>query len=167
MAGMRNFGEYMAFNQENSLRIFLVAILAIFFMPSGVTICCAETRHAGIVKAVNNRAFIVRDGESLEAVPGMKIRIGDIVKTGDNGSIGLIFTDDTIISMGSKSEITIEEYLFEPIEGKLSFVARMIQGTISFISGQITKLSPGSVRLEIPAATIGVRGTHILVKVEG
>ena len=96
----------------------------------------------------------------------MKIQIGDVVKTGDKGGIGLIFTDDTIISMGSKSEITIEDYLFEPIEGKLSFIARMIQGTISFISGQITKLSPESVRLETPAATIGVRGTHVLVKVE-
>jgi len=157
----------MVSNQKNALRIFPVAILAIFFIASGVTICCAETQHAGIVKTVNRSAFVVRGGDSLEAVPGMKIQTGDIVKTGDNGSIGLIFSDDTIISMGSKSEITIEDYLFEPVEGKLSFVARVIKGTISFISGQITKLSPGSVRLEIPAATIGVRGTHFLVKVEG
>ena len=96
----------------------------------------------------------------------MKVQIGDIVKTDDKGGIGLIFTDDTIISMGSKSEIVIEDYLFEPTDGKLSFIARMIQGTVSFISGKITKLSPDSVRLETPAATIGVRGTHILVKVE-
>jgi len=143
-----------------------IAILTISFVLFGLTISYAETKFAGIVKAVKGSAFVVRKGVCSEAVPGMKIQIGDVVKTGDKGGIGLIFTDDTIISMGSKSEITIEDYLFEPIEGKLSFIARMIQGTISFISGQITKLSPESVRLETPAATIGVRGTHVLVKVE-
>jgi hypothetical protein len=159
--------QFMACKNEKFLRIFLIVILAISFFLSNLTICRAENTYAGLVKTVNSSAFVVRNGDSLEAVPGMKIQIGDIVKTGDKGSIGLIFTDDTIISMGSKSEITIEDYLFDPINGKLSFVARMIQGTISFISGQITKLSPSSVRLETPAATIGVRGTHFLVKVEG
>jgi hypothetical protein len=157
----------MTFDQENLLRILFVAILAIIFFMGDTTVGWAETQYAGIIKKVNGRAFVVRDGMRLEAFRGMRIRIGDMVKTGDDGSIGLIFTDDTIISMGSKSEITIEDYLFEPFKGKLSFVARMIQGTISYISGQITKLSPGSARLEIPAATIGVRGTHFLVKVEG
>jgi len=148
------------------LRIPLIGILTIVFVLSSLTIGYAGTEFSGIVKTVKSSAFVVRNGVCSEAVPGMKIQIGDIVKTDDKGGIGLIFTDDTIISLGSKSEIAIQDYLFEPIDGKLSFVARMIQGTFSFISGQITKISPDSVRLETPAATIGVRGTHILVKVE-
>ena len=43
----------------------------------------------------------------------------------------------------------------------------MFQGTFSYLSGQISKLVPGAVRLETPDATIGMRGTHVLVKVEG
>ena len=156
----------MAYHQETSLRKAPIAILTISIFLSSLTIGYAETKFAGIIKTVKSNACVVRNGVRLQAVPGMKIQIGDVVQTDDNGGIGLIFSDDTIISMGSESEIAIEDYLFEPIEGKLSFVAKMIQGTISFISGQITKLSPGSVRLETPAATIGVRGTHILVKVE-
>jgi hypothetical protein len=158
--------SYTAHNKENSLRKSFIVMLTISFILFGGTIGYAETKFAGIVKTVKGSAFVVREAVCSEAVPGMKIQIGDVVKTGDIGSIALIFTDDTIISLGSKSEITIEDYLFEPIEGKLSFIARMIQGTLSFISGRITKLSPGSVRLETPAATIGVRGTHVLVKVE-
>ena len=68
--------------------------------------------------------------------------------------------------MGPNSEIAVDDYLFEPLEDKLSFVLRLIRGTVSFLSGQMTKLSPESVQLVMPAATIGVRGTHLLIKVE-
>jgi hypothetical protein len=164
---MDYINDFRTRRNERILKVFLFIISVIYLFLSGLTVCRAETAYAGLVKTVGRSAFVVRNGDSLEAVPGMRIQKGDIVRTGDKGSIGLIFTDDTIISMGSKSEITIEDYLFDPVKGKLSFVARMIQGTISFISGQITKLSPSSVRLETPAATIGVRGTHFLVKIEG
>jgi hypothetical protein len=147
------------------LRKASIALWTISIFLASLTIGYTETKFAGIVKTVKNNACVVRNGVCFEAVPGMKIQISDVVKTGNDGGIGLIFSDDTIISMGSKSEIAIADYLFEPIEGQFSFVAKMIQGTISFISGQITKLAPESVRLETPAATIGVRGTHILVKV--
>jgi hypothetical protein len=60
----------------------------------------------------------------------------------------------------------VDEYLFDPLEKELSFIARLIRGTISFLSGQIAKLSPESVQLVMPAATIGVRGTHVLIKVD-
>jgi hypothetical protein len=122
---------------------------------------------AGIVKSVKGRAIISRHGQSLEAADGMKILMGDIVQTTEAGSIGLIFGDDTVVSMGPTSEMVIEEYYFVPIEGKLSFIVRFIRGTIAYLSGQISKLSPQSVRLDTPVATIGVRGTQILIKLGG
>lgn len=127
--------------------------------------CSAALTHAGIIKTVHGQAFVVRDGATLAAEPEMQIHPGDVVKTGDPGGIGMIFSDDTIVSMGPETEFAIDTYLFEPVEGKLSFIAKILYGTISFITGQITKLSPESVSLETPAATIGVRGTRVLIKV--
>jgi len=130
-------------------------------------ICSAEIQVAGIVKSVKGRAVISRNGQSLDAANGMKILMGDVIKTTETASIGLIFDDDTVVSMGPASEMAIDEYYFAPIEGKLSFVVRFIHGTIAYLSGQISKLSPQSVRLETPVATIGVRGTQVLIKLEG
>jgi hypothetical protein len=96
----------------------------------------------------------------------MKVMKGDSVTTGSNGKVGLIFEDDTVISLGSNSRIAIENFLFQPSEKKLSFVARMYQGTASFLSGQIAKLAPQQVQVETPHATVGTRGTHYLVKVD-
>ena len=130
-------------------------------------ICSAEMQVAGIVKSVKGRAVIARHGQSLEATDGLKILMGDVVQTTETGSIGIIFNDDTVVSMGPASEMVIDEYYFVPLEGKLSFVVRLIRGTIAYLSGQISKLSPQSVRLETPVATIGVRGTQVLIKLEG
>lgn len=142
--------------------IILAAVLALISTAMGF----ADTDPVGIIKAVNKDAFIIRNGKTHTATPGMKVIKGDLIKTGPGSSVGVIFEDDTVLSMGPKSEFAIEEFIFRPVENKLSFVARIIRGTLSFLSGQIAKLSPGSVRLETPSATIGMRGTHVLVKVQ-
>ena len=121
---------------------------------------------SALSKNVQPEAVIIRNGLPQNALVGNKIAMGDVLKTGSNGSMGLIFNDDTVIAMGSKTEISIENFLFKPAEGNLSFIAKMMKGTISFISGQIAKLSPDSVHLETPVATIGPRGTHFFVQVE-
>lgn len=127
----------------------------------------AAPASVGIVRSVSMDAHILRNKTSIAAKTNMKIMNGDVVKTGPSGSIGLIFDDDTLVSMGPNSEFVVEDFLFNPSEKKLSFVVRMLQGTFSYLSGQISKLVPGAVRLETPDATIGIRGTHVLVKVEG
>jgi len=131
------------------------------------TLAFADSEPVGIIKSVTKETTVIRDGKTHIATPGMKVLMGDLIKTGSGGSVGMIFEDDTVISIGSRSEFTIKEYLFNPVENKLSFVARLIRGTLSYLSGQIAKLSPSSVRLETPSATVGIRGTHVLVKVEG
>ena len=73
---------------------------------------------------------------------------------------------NTIFGMGPESELTVDEFLFDPGAGKFSLVARMIRGTFSYLSGMIGKLSPGSTRIETPSGIVGVRGTHFLAKVE-
>ena len=44
-------------------------------------------------------------------------------------------------------------------------VIRVSQGIISYISGMISKLAPGSVRIETPVATLGIRGTSLLARI--
>jgi hypothetical protein len=145
----------------------ILILLGIVMLVIGWSVCgFAESEHVGIVKTVSGNVAIERNGQSVAAQINTKVINGDLVKTGPDGKVGLVFADDTVISMGSNSQIVIENFLFEPAEKQLSFVARMIQGTASFLSGQIAKLAPDSVRLETPDATIGLRGTRVLVKVQ-
>lgn len=126
----------------------------------------AHQESAGIIKVVSGDVFITNAQTTVKAVPNMRIRQGDFIQTGANSSAGLIFEDDTAVGLGPKSEMLIESFLFDPVKRELSFIARMIHGTFSFITGQIAKLAPEKVIFETPDATLGVRGTKFLVKVE-
>ena len=141
-------------------------LICTVFLFCGSSLTLAESEPAGIVKAVSGEVFIVNGETAIQAVANMRLRQGDTVKTGTNSSAGLIFEDDTVVALGSNSEMSIDKFLFNPADKELSFIARLIRGTFSFITGQIAKLAPKQVSLETPDATLGVRGTKFLVKID-
>lgn len=148
------------------MRLFYPILFCIFFLFNAPPNAHAQQESAGFIKDVSGDVFITSSQKTVKAVPNMQITQGDIVKTGANGSAGLIFEDDTVVGLGPNSEMSIESFLFNPVDKELSFIARMIRGTFSFITGQIAKLAPEKVTFETPDATLGVRGTKFLVKID-
>lgn len=142
----------------------LFVLLAMFI--GNYSICSANQIHVGIVKSAVGEVMIMRNNQAVKAEANVKLLEGDLIQTGPNGKVGLIFEDDAVISMGPNTKIVIEKFMFQPAEKKMSFIARIIQGTASFLSGQLVKLAPDLVRIETPYATVGMRGTHVLIKVD-
>jgi hypothetical protein len=124
-----------------------------------------EQLPIGLVKTVTGEAHILRAGRRMAAQPGTQLVRGDSLSTGATGTMGVILRDDTILSLGPATETRIEQFNFEPTGQKLAMVVRVARGVIEYLSGRIAKLAPGAVRLETPTATLGVRGTHLLVRV--
>ena len=120
----------------------------------------------GSIKTAKGSAFILRDGEKIEAEIGQLVHQKDVLKTGSDGSMGMIFRDDTVLSIGNDSEIEVKEFLFDPAQGKLSIVTKLVKGIASYLSGKIATISPESARFETPVATIGIRGTRFVARVE-
>lgn len=119
----------------------------------------------GSVKTVRGEAFVDRGGEILPASPGLLVHASDTLRTGSDGSLGVLFRDDSILSIGPDSVFELKEFQFEPAEHRFGFVGRIVRGTASYLSGLMGKLSPESVRFETPEATIGIRGTKFAVQV--
>ena len=107
----------------------------------------------------------MRDGQRSPAHPGFKLHAGDTLETGPDGRLGVILRDDSLLSLGPSSRIAIEKFLFVPAEGKLGLTARILRGTMAYVSGLIGRLAPESATFVTPVATIGVRGTRFAVKV--
>lgn len=148
------------------MRTLCVELLIAVLMLSATQADGAAADHAGIVKAMAGEVQIVRNGHTIKAAPNMKLAEGDVVQTGPAGKAGLILADDTIISMGFNTRIAIKSFLFQPNDKKLSLITRIFQGTVSFVSGQIARLAPHLVHIETPTATVGLRGTHVLIQVD-
>lgn len=120
----------------------------------------------GKVKEMKGFSTIIRGEKHLAVRKGVSVRMGDKLITGSDGSIGVIFSDNTRISLGAETEITINRYIYNPREGVFAFLTSMAQGTVSYISGMMSKLAPDTVEFKTPTATVGIRGTHFLVKVD-
>lgn len=144
----------------------MTVVAALLALSVSLPCRAAGPEHVGIVKSLSGEVTIMRNDRPLKAEGNMKLLKGDLIRTGANGKAGLIFEDDTVISIGPNSSIVIEDFLFQPDEKKLSFIARIIQGTAAYLSGQIARLAPNLVKLETPHATVGMRGTHVLIKVD-
>jgi hypothetical protein len=145
-------------------RIMLPIITLLLLCPS---FAGALEAPVGSIRTLKGNATVIRNKNAVETKTGTRVFQKDSLKTGANGSIAIVFKDDTLLSIGPNSEVVINEFLFSPAEGKLSIITRLIKGTSVYLSGIIGKISPESVRFETPVADIGIRGTKFAVMVEG
>ena len=120
---------------------------------------------AGRIKIASGSAFIVRAGSVMPAQAGQLVYESDALRTGTDGRLGVTLKDDTRISMGPASEVRVDRFLYAPAEGRLGLVLNVVRGVVAYVSGRIAKLSPDSIRLETPAAVVGVRGTTLALRV--
>jgi hypothetical protein len=121
---------------------------------------------AGRVKVVAGDAFIVRAGKTIAAKSGQPVFASDTLRTGADGSIGVTLKDATRLSLGPSSEARLERFVYAPETGGLGMVIKFVRGAAAYVSGHIAKLAPDAIRLETPAAIVGVRGTTLAIRVE-
>lgn len=119
----------------------------------------------GTIQNLQGTVTIARAGGTVPATLGAALYRGDQVRTGKPGAVGIVLGDDTTISAGSSSELALNDYLFDPNNGKFALAVRMLKGTFSYITGQISKLAPDTVKVRTPDATIATRGTKVLIEV--
>lgn len=142
------------------VRFFFCLFLA-FSLPA-----MAEQPVIGYVKTVKGDAMVISEGQQAKAAVGTPVMAGSKLKTGSSGSMGVTFKDNTVMSIGPNTELTVDEYLYAPSKGKLKLGATMAKGTLAYLSGAIAKIKPDAVTVKTPTGTIGVRGTHFVLKVE-
>lgn len=119
----------------------------------------------GYVKTVKGDAFVDSGGQATKAVQGTPLKVGDVVRTGANGSAGITLKDNTVMSFGPSTRFTLEEYLFAPAKGDLKLGGRLASGSLHYVSGLIAKAKPEAVSVKTPTGTIGVRGTRFVAVV--
>ncbi len=146
------------------MRTIVLGLLIILFAVSPAVAFHPDS--IGHIQTLNGTAAIIRGNTSIPAARALPIFRGDTIQTSKTGSLGIVLSDDTTFSLGPNSEIVMTDYLFNPREGKFSMVTKMVKGTFSYISGLIGKLSPNSIKMDIPNATIAVRGTKLLINIE-
>src|SRR5712672_1918291 len=92
---------------------------------------------------------------------------GDVVRTGADGRVSINFADGTSFNVSSNASMTLNEFVYDPNGKSNSTLFNLSKGTFTFIAGKIAKT--GDMKIDTPAATMGIRGTtpHVEVSADG
>jgi hypothetical protein len=125
--------------------------------------CAAD--EVGQVKTSKGQVAVERGGRTLPAQVGMPLELADTLKTGADGSVGVTMRDNSLLSAGPNSVLSLEQFQFDPATSEGRFESRLQRGTLAVVSGRIAKNSPSAMTVRTPSAVLGVRGTDFLVRV--
>ena len=129
-----------------------------------VTGVAGAADDVGRVKVTRGAVSIERSGARLQATIGMKLQEGDVVVTGGDGSAGVTFNDDSLLSVGPDSVLAIDRFAFDSTTHAGRFDTSLRQGTLAAVSGKIAKQSADAMKVRTPSTILGVRGTEFVVR---
>jgi hypothetical protein len=138
-----------------------VRILALALIPA-----LGFAQGIGKIKVVSGEVTIERAGKLIPAALGAPVYQADRIMTGKDGSVGVLLDDDSRLSLGPSSSIALDKFEFDLATNDGSSEVSLKKGTLSVISGKLTKKTPGAQRVRTPAAVLAVRGTEFSVKVD-
>lgn len=114
----------------------------------------------GHVETANGSVTVIHaDGTKGILHKGDAIYQGDVLQTAKGAAVGLLFVDNTAMSLGGDGRMVLDSMVFDPSTGTGKSAFSLMQGTFSFVSGQIAKAAPDAMMVRTPVATIGIRGT--------
>jgi len=117
----------------------------------------------GRIKIAKGKVTIEREGNVVPGDVGTRVQTSDKIRTGADGSVGITMDDDSLLSAGPNSILSLDRYSFDPTTNQGRFDAGLNKGTLAVISGRIAKNSPDAMTVRTPAILLGVRGTTFAV----
>jgi hypothetical protein len=122
----------------------------------------ALAQVVGRFATVQGGVTFLRGGRTTKAKAGMDVRLGDVVRTAENGRTKLLFADGSVLNVGDDSRVKVTRFLYDP-RGERQGFFELTQGAVR---AWVTKLRMKKNKFEIqtPTAVAGVRGTDYAIR---
>ena len=130
----------------------------IFFILSETYVFSKE--FIGVISA-GIGDIINQDSEKLST--GSKIYFGDTIIIKEKSSAQILLLDETAITVGEKSELTIDDFVYDPESQVGKIVSNIKTGTVRIMTGKISNQNPDNLIVKVPAGVVGSRGTEFVV----
>ena len=86
---------------------------------------------------------------------GSKVYSKELIHTGDAGVADLRFHDNSNLSVGPKSSVRLDKFVYDPNKSAGSVAVEATRGSFRFVTGSQSK---GSYQVKTPYGTLGIRG---------
>ena len=112
----------------------------------------AQAVDVGNISELSGSARVVRD-KPYNAELKFDIQQNDEAIT-TNGRMAITFLDDSQVKLTEHSQLTIDEYIFDPNPSKSKMAITFGLGTARFITGNLNKIDKQNIDLKTPTANI-------------
>jgi FecR protein len=141
--------------QEGYMRPTAVSLALAFAIIAGAP-QIAAAQKVGVASAIKNDVQRVSPAPSQQMSAGSELVANQRIRTGDASSAQLLFLDETSVSMGARSDLVLDRFVYNPNRGSGNVVLSTARGALRFVTGA---QNPTNYTIKTPVATIGVRGT--------
>ncbi len=116
----------------------------------------------GVASAVRGKVNGAAPGAAGRVVEtGKPVYQNDKITTGPDAKLQILLLDETSFTVGPNSEMTLDEFVFDPATNAGKVGARIAKGTFRFITGKVARKDPDSMKVKLAVGTIGIRGTMV------
>ena len=143
----------------NKIKIILISLLlSLFSFSIGIA-----NEFIGVVAVgVGN----ISNQKNEKLITGSKIYFGDTIIVSEQSNAQILLLDETALTIGEKSELTIDDFVYDPQTKVGKIVSNIKVGTVRVITGEISKQNPDNLEVNIPTGSVGARGTEFIVVTE-
>jgi hypothetical protein len=86
---------------------------------------------------------------------GSSVYSKELVRTGDAGVADLRFHDNSNLSLGPKSSVRLDKFVYDPNKSAGGVAVEATRGSFRFVTGSQSR---GSYQVKTPYGTLGIRG---------
>jgi hypothetical protein len=118
----------------------------------------AVAQRVGVSSAVNPATTAAPPGGVEKTLLiGENIVFNEHIATGPDGQTQILFVDESAMSIGPRSDMTIDEFVYNPKTGTGTEALSATRGVFRYVGGKLSK-GEAQVTIKTPVATIGIRG---------
>lgn len=148
------------------LRYIWVAAIIFASVLMNVSVVEAKTDAIGkVIVASGTVSAVKADGKSVRLKRRSAIHAGDHIITGAKSAAQIRFSDGAMLALVENSEFKIEDYNYTgDADGTEKASFSLLKGGMRTITGIIGKANKDNYEVKTEVATIGIRGTHYVLR---
>ena len=146
-------------SRPDSSRLLLAGLAAALLFGGGAW---AQER-VGVSSAVNPEASGAPPGQAARRlVIGQEVVFNERITTQEAGQTQLLFLDESSMTVGPNSDLTIDQFVYDPRTGTGKLAMTTTKGLLRFVGGKLSKQDE-AVTMRTNSATLAVRGGAFLL----
>lgn len=110
------------------------------------------------IEVVGTATVLRADGSQEPIGVATLIGKGDVIETGQDGAVNILFADGTTLAITESARLSVDQFVFDPsgVRPKTSFFS-LLQAAFVYTEGLLGK-EDGTINIETPVGAIGIRG---------